>query len=300
MTTDRLYEFLILSKTLNYSKAAESLFISQSALSKHIRELEKELGLTLFERDNHSVSLTPAGLLLSREAYGLIDKCRSTENLLRLDNVSTRGVLRIAVSLEFSYASHIRIFTSQFIQRYPDIDVRLDVTTHSILPAIFDSCDILFAPCEFMNLPSGIHRKLVKSHTTYVTVPHGHEFLTKSTIKLSELAGQTLIVPFADELFGPYAQNLTLASRLTHDRLAHIAVPNLPTALTEIAMGRGIAILPRYAQRFSDDLFFIAVDNTSCHFNEFIYWDSREENGAAKLFYEEFCDTYIRRLAAIE
>ena len=44
MKTETLYEFLVLSKTLNYSKAAENLYISQSVLSKHIQEMEKELG----------------------------------------------------------------------------------------------------------------------------------------------------------------------------------------------------------------------------------------------------------------
>lgn len=297
MTTERLYEFLILSRTLNYSKAAESLFISQSALSKHISELEKEIGLTLFDRDNHSVSLTPAGVVLSNEAFPLIEQCRSTENLLKMDDVSTVGTLRIAIGLEFSYASHIRIFISQFIQRYPDIALRLEVLTDGITPAVFKRCDILFAPCEFMNLSPDIHRELVKRHTTYAAVPHGHKFLSKANVKLSEFAGQTLIVPFADELFGPYAQNLILAAKLTHDRVTHIAVPNLSTALTEVFLDRGIAIVPRYAQAATGNgLFFIAIENRNCRFNEYLYWDDRKGNGAAKLFYEEFLDAYIRKL----
>ena len=300
MTTDRLYEFLTLSKTLNYSKAAESLFISQSALSKHIAELEKELGLTLFERDNHSVSLTPAGLVLSREAFALIDKCNAAENLLKIENISTTGTLRIACSLEFSYASHIMVFLSQFLQRYPDIAVRLEVITNSITPALFDQFEILFAPCEFMNLPPDIHRDLVRNHTTYAAVPHGHRFISKARVSLSEFAGETLIVPFSEELFGPYAQNLTLARRLTHEKVQYLSVPNLATALLEARLGRGIAILPRYAQAASGNgLFFIRIDNAGCRFNEYIYWDNRNENGAAKLFYEEFRDTCLRRYADV-
>ena len=61
MTTERLYEFLILSKVLNFSQAAESLYITQSVLTKHIQELEKELVTQLFTRTTHEVKLTPYG-----------------------------------------------------------------------------------------------------------------------------------------------------------------------------------------------------------------------------------------------
>ena len=57
-------EFLDLAFTLNYSKTAERVFISQSALSKHIASLEKELGVQLFVRSKHSVRLTPIGATL--------------------------------------------------------------------------------------------------------------------------------------------------------------------------------------------------------------------------------------------
>ena len=66
MKTEKLYEFLVLSKTLNYSRAAETLYISQSALSKHILEIEQELNTQLFLRTTHDVKLTEAGLYLAQ------------------------------------------------------------------------------------------------------------------------------------------------------------------------------------------------------------------------------------------
>ena len=47
MKTEQLYEFLVLSRTLNYSRAADALYISQSVLSKHILEMEQELNTSL-------------------------------------------------------------------------------------------------------------------------------------------------------------------------------------------------------------------------------------------------------------
>ena len=69
----QLRMFLTLSDTLNFSKAAEQLFISQPALTKAIQDLEEELGLTLFERTTRSVRLTEAGQQLADATSGAFD-----------------------------------------------------------------------------------------------------------------------------------------------------------------------------------------------------------------------------------
>ena len=61
MTTEHLYEFSVLARTLSFSRAAQALFLSQSMLSKHIQGLEAELGVQLLVRSTHGVSLTEAG-----------------------------------------------------------------------------------------------------------------------------------------------------------------------------------------------------------------------------------------------
>jgi DNA-binding transcriptional LysR family regulator len=65
MTIKQLEYFSEVARSLNFSKAAEHLFISQSALSRSILSLEEEIGAVLLSRDKHSVSLTPAGAALA-------------------------------------------------------------------------------------------------------------------------------------------------------------------------------------------------------------------------------------------
>ena len=67
MEIRQLKYFAAVADTLNFSRAAETLFISQSALSKQIADLERELGMVLLQRDKRSVRLTPAG---DSHAYG--------------------------------------------------------------------------------------------------------------------------------------------------------------------------------------------------------------------------------------
>ena len=68
MEIDYIKEFVVLAETENYLEAAESLFISQSTLSKHIKVIEKELGVTLFDRTTRKVHLNKSGKLFLQYA----------------------------------------------------------------------------------------------------------------------------------------------------------------------------------------------------------------------------------------
>ena len=67
MTTQQIRFFLAAAECLNFTEAAKRLFVAQSTLSKQIALLEDELGMKLFYRNNRTVGLTPAGVLLRGE-----------------------------------------------------------------------------------------------------------------------------------------------------------------------------------------------------------------------------------------
>ncbi|MCL2492540.1 MAG: LysR family transcriptional regulator, partial [Clostridiales bacterium] len=74
MDTKSLKFFLAVAEHRNFTKASEQLYITQSALSHHIAELEAELNTKLFLRTTRSVSLTPSGEILYRSAKDLISR----------------------------------------------------------------------------------------------------------------------------------------------------------------------------------------------------------------------------------
>lgn len=295
MNTERLYEFLVLSRVLNYSRAARALYISQPILTRHIQALETELGVPLFKRSTHGVTLTEAGKLLSKQCEGLLEKCDRALSLTRAGNMPVKGELRIVCELEISYAAQIREFTARFMERYPDIELYFDVAAENTPPSLCSRYDLEFTPCEYAQLPQGVTKKLIGSHGTYAVLPPGHKLMTKSLIALHHLTDETLIVPYAWEPFGPYARNWLLAEKSTRGRISCIKAPNLMTALFLVSTGRGIVIAPRYVRNMlTKDIFMVGISDRDCRFNEYLYIRDSGLSGAAGLFYEEFRAEYMR------
>lgn len=288
MNTNRLYEFLVLADVLSYSKAAKRLFISQSILTRHIQELERELDAELFQRNTHGVALTEVGRMLARRSQGLIDKWDSAQGRLLRRSVRALGTIRIALSLEFSYSGHIHSFFESFSRRYGDIELIYDVISGSMGPQTAADYDFVFTSNDYDPPPPAVRRLYVRRHGAYLLLPPGHALMSKSAVYLHQLARQTIIVPFADELFGPYAGNYLLAEKATKGQVASIKVDDLHTALFLVSMGKGVCIAPNYALSVAPSgTFHVTISDQSCHFGEYLYYNETE-NDAARLFFDDF------------
>ena len=111
MDINRLEEFVVLADCLNYSKAANLLFLTQPVLSRHISDLEKTLGTQLFIRDTHKVALTPIGELAVHELGGVVDAYHKAMRNIKTATDNLNG--RISVGF-LGYA--VRPFITRFVQ----------------------------------------------------------------------------------------------------------------------------------------------------------------------------------------
>ena len=74
MNSRQLEYFLAVAHELNFTKAAESMYVSQTAVTQQIKALEEQLGVSLFERTKKKVVLTPAGNVFLQEATLLLKR----------------------------------------------------------------------------------------------------------------------------------------------------------------------------------------------------------------------------------
>ncbi len=117
------------ARTLSFTKAAEELFVTQSAVSRQIKALEDSLGLKLFERRPRSLTLTENGQALYRIATDVLDRLQEATDRLR---TGTRA-RQLSITTTTGFASlwlipRLRRFTAL----HPDIDVRISATTDTL------------------------------------------------------------------------------------------------------------------------------------------------------------------------
>lgn len=116
----RLKVFFTVSQKLSFTKAAETLFVSQPAVTKHIKELEEQLGTSLFKRNGSNISLTHAGQILVKHTQHIFETYAALENELAQLNDSVSGNIRIGASTTLAQYVLPKILAS-FKAAYPAI-----------------------------------------------------------------------------------------------------------------------------------------------------------------------------------
>lgn len=115
--------FLTVAREKTISKAAEALHLSQPTLSKQLKELEEELGVTLFTRGNRAITLTEEGIYLAnkgKEILSLIDA--TTANLMSDDVISGEIAIGGGETQAFEF---VALLLQELRERHPDINLRL-------------------------------------------------------------------------------------------------------------------------------------------------------------------------------
>ncbi|UGA54861.1 LysR family transcriptional regulator [Vibrio sp. VB16] len=130
MDIDQLHAFCQLAHDRNYRVASEHLCVTQSALTKKIKRLEKQLKVVLFERGRHGAELTQVGQILLPEAWRMIRNFESFQTLSNFVAEGTYGHLDIAFGIS-TYHEAPR-YIAMFKQLCPDVHVTLnDMPSHN-------------------------------------------------------------------------------------------------------------------------------------------------------------------------
>lgn len=143
--------FLVAAKELNFSKAAEKLYISPQSLSTHIAKLENELGVDLFYRD-HPMRLTYAGEILVKCGQEILDKKNQTVDELKDIADSKRGKLSIGISHTRGLV-FLPLVLPKFHELYPGVEIKiLEAPTSRLDNALSNGeIDIMISLVPFSN-----------------------------------------------------------------------------------------------------------------------------------------------------
>lgn len=124
MDSQALRLFLSLADNLHFGKTSREQHVSPSALSRSIKQLEDELGATLFLRDNRSVRLTREGQQFRQYAQEVMNGWQAIRQTFKQDQQVLHGELSLYCSVTASY-SFLYDILSSFRQNYPRIEMKL-------------------------------------------------------------------------------------------------------------------------------------------------------------------------------
>lgn len=127
MTINQIECFVEAARCLNFTKAAENLYMSQQTMSRQIKALEKELGIQVFERKNVGVRLTEAGSILYHAWEKMLDEYKGSVDKAKDAYYGDVTQIRVGVSDLGAYVDNVSRALLYFNEEYPELDVSFNI-----------------------------------------------------------------------------------------------------------------------------------------------------------------------------
>ncbi|MEM6984587.1 MAG: LysR family transcriptional regulator, partial [Pseudomonadota bacterium] len=234
--TKTLNIFVRTVQTGSMSKAAADLLMTTSAISQQIKQIEQDVGLSLFNRSPRELTLTEAGELYYQSCLQMLAVATATsEQLQHLQNCPS-GQLKLAAPVGFG-GGLLSEPVKRLISQFNDIDVHLTLSDEPI-DMIRTGIDLVLAigPLEDSNL---IARQLA-SWPLILCVHKNHALAQQPKITLDDLKAHNRIAHIAVD---PALTHLTRGESTTLPK-ARIAINNMQTVIQFVLDELGYAILP--------------------------------------------------------
>ena len=244
VTLRQLRAFVAVARTGSFTLAAESLFITQSALSGLIKELEQALGVRLFDRSTRRLQLSDAGSdLVTHIEKILLDLDGVIDEVGKLKALQ-RGLVRVAVP-QLMACTLMPGLMASFRNDHPQVQLRLvDSLVEQVINRVFTGeVDFGLGPERAPN--SDIEATQLFELPFMAALPRTHRLACQRELRWADLAGDPLIT-----LQGQFTERLALDLHVSLQKLTlHPSneVAFMTTALSMVAAGLGLTICIPYA-----------------------------------------------------
>jgi DNA-binding transcriptional LysR family regulator len=240
MDLSQLEVFLAVARERRFSRAAEKLFRTQSAVSQTIRKLEDELGEALFDRSSREGVLTDAGKVLFEYAEKLINlRTEATESLSELRELQT-GKLIIAAN-EFTVLYLLPVL-AEFRRLHPMIKISVERALGSQIPDDVLRYNAEFGVLSYEPKEPSLHTVVVFLDELVFVVPPKHPLASAPRVSIRQLGAESFV---AHIVSSPYREKV-LQLFESHKTPLHmdLELPTLQAIKQFVAMGNGVAFLP--------------------------------------------------------
>lgn len=241
-----LRSFLAVAETGHVGRAALKLHISQPPLTRHIHQLERELGVTLFVRTPRGMELTDAGLLFVDEARNLLTLAeQARERAVRADRGEI-GRIDIGIFGSAIFDAIPKILLA-FRGAYPAVNIVLHALTRRAQVEALRQRRLTIGFNRFVEPESDIASRLVLRERLFVATSRLSSLYKKKRLVLADLAGEPLVLFPASPRPGFIDFVQTECRRRGFEPRIEQEVGDSPTGLALVASGFGTCIIPESA-----------------------------------------------------
>lgn len=239
MDTHSLQLFLTLSETLHFHRASQLCHTSPSSLSRNIKQLETQLGVSLFIRDNRSVSLTREGRLLQDYARDTISQWETLRDTLLKDTDILQGTISIYCSVTASY-SFLYDILSEFRLNHPKIEIKLHTgdPTPAITRVVAGQEDIAIAGRP-TKLPGGLAFRRISTTPLVFIAPDGRNFSSLDITNWKEIPMILSEEGIAREKVNRWFRNNGITPNIYAQVAGHEAIVSM------VSLGFGVGVVPK-------------------------------------------------------
>lgn len=295
MEIKQLQYFIAVAEHLNFSRAAEKLYVSQPALSYQIAELEKELGTSLFIRDRRKVFLTPAGGALLPLARTVLDAAQDIFTAAQNGFPEQEAIAPLSIALDQTEdhfeSTGVTQLIAEFEVSHPDIPMKMrqmdyDQCIQGLLNETLDVACLVLRHNE--TLPSllackPVHRDRLKLLCKYHPDIHGIEDAFRLYGLL--LAGDR---PRGQSRVTKCLDNLGITPTI-------IAVDSIPVSFIQMQAGKGVIPLPgNYIRQHQySGTMCLEIPDPGAALTHVLAWNKFSRNSSIQLLVNSFDDIIL-------
>jgi DNA-binding transcriptional LysR family regulator len=186
----QLRAFVAVAEELNFTRAAERLFLGQQAVSKTVSQLERELGVALLERTTHEVRLTAAGLVLlvaGRDALETADGAFESAQA-----IGREGTVHVGVSAAIDPDTRQEV-ARVLMTDAPDVSVSFYEVRLSRVPALLRDRTVDFVLARTAPDTPAVDSASLRPSAVELVVATGHRLAAERSVRLEQLDGERLL-----------------------------------------------------------------------------------------------------------
>jgi len=280
MELRHLRYFCAVAEEQSFTAAARRLHVSQSGVSGQVRDLERELGVTLFQRNQREVMLTPEGAVFLREAQDILTHAQRAAEIVTRASHGQYGKLTVGLCGPATSPFLPRLIR-EFRKRRPGVMLSLKDVEPAQQPSalVNREIDIGFTrsvPAEFRKT---LRSEIYFSEPVVAVLPRGHALDETEAIQLAQLSAERIIL-YAREGAPELFDAIIAMCRRAKFSPNIVDTPHLwQSVLTMVEAAEGIALVPACVHHLrSNGVSFRALRDKKCQVDVVLAWRQDDPN----------------------